>query len=35
MNHNHEIEITCTNCKLEFDIRLSDYCPECGHKNKI
>lgn len=35
MNNNHEIWVKCSGCALEFDIRLSEYCTECKHKNKI
>jgi predicted Zn-ribbon and HTH transcriptional regulator len=35
MNYNHEIWIICSSCGLEFDIRLTKYCPECKCENKI
>lgn len=29
---NHEAWVICASCGCEFDIRVSDICPECGEK---
>lgn len=27
---NHEVLCKCPACGMEIDLRLYDYCPECG-----